>query len=36
VADLTISGVFPLDQPARILAAIARTLPVRVDSFTEY
>ncbi|MDR6741098.1 transmembrane sensor [Herbaspirillum sp. 1173] len=36
VAGLTISGVFPLDQPARILAAIARTLPVRVDSFTDY
>ncbi|MCI1006125.1 FecR domain-containing protein [Herbaspirillum sp. C7C8] len=36
VASLPISGVFPLDQPARILAAIARTLPVRVDSFTDY
>jgi hypothetical protein len=28
--------VFPLDQPARILAAIARTLPVQIDSFTAY
>lgn len=36
VAGLPISGVFPLDQPARILAAIVRTLPVRVDSFTDY
>jgi len=36
VAGLPISGVFPLDQPARILAAIARTLPVRVDTFTDY
>jgi len=36
VAGLTISGVFPLDQPARILAAIARTLPVQIDTFTPY
>jgi len=36
IAGLTISGVFPLDQPARILAAIARTLPVQIDTFTSY
>lgn len=36
IADLTISGVFPIDQPARILAAIARTLPVQIDTFTSY
>ncbi|MFJ9534055.1 FecR domain-containing protein [Herbaspirillum sp. NPDC101396] len=36
IAGLTISGVFPLDQPVRILAAIARTLPVQVDTFTPY
>ncbi len=36
VAGLTISGVFPLDQPAGILAAIARTLPVQIDTFTAY
>lgn len=36
IAGLTISGVFPLDQPARILAAIARTLPVQIDTFTPY
>jgi len=36
IAALTISGVFPLDQPARILAAIARTLPVQIDTFTPY
>ena len=36
IASLTISGVFPLDQPARILAAIARTLPVQIDTVTSY
>lgn len=36
VAGLPISGVFPIDQPARILAAIARTLPVQIDTFTSY
>lgn len=36
IAGLTISGVFPIDQPARILAALVRTLPVRVDAFTAY
>lgn len=36
VASLPISGVFPLDQPARILAAIARTLPVQIDTWTSY
>ena len=36
IAGLTISGVFPLDQPARILAAIVRTLPVQIDTFTSY
>lgn len=36
IANLPISGVFPIDQPARILAALARTLPVRIDTFTSY
>ncbi|WP_432239713.1 FecR domain-containing protein [Herbaspirillum robiniae] len=36
IAGLPISGVFPLDRPAHILAAIARTLPVRIDTFTSY
>jgi len=36
IAGLPISGAFPLDQPARILAAIARTLPVQIDTFTPY
>jgi transmembrane sensor len=36
VAALPISGVFPIDQPARILAAVLRTLPVQVDAFTSY
>ncbi|EJN09721.1 FecR domain-containing protein [Herbaspirillum sp. YR522] len=36
VADLPISGVFPIDQPGRILAAVIRTLPVQVDAFTSY
>ena len=36
IASLPISGVFPIDQPARILAAIARTLPVQIDTFTSY
>ena len=36
VAALEISGVFPIEDPARVLAAIARTLPVRVDTFTPY
>jgi len=36
IAGLPISGVFPLDRPAHILAAIVRTLPVRIDTFTSY
>lgn len=36
IASLPISGVFPIDQPARILAAITRTLPVQIDTFTSY
>lgn len=36
VAHLEISGVFPLDDPARVLAAIARTLPVRIEALTPY
>ncbi|WDZ95666.1 FecR domain-containing protein [Herbaspirillum sp. WKF16] len=36
IAALPISGVFPIDQPARILAALARTLPVRIDALTSY
>lgn len=36
IAGLPISGVFPIDQPARILAALARTLPLRIDAFTDY
>lgn len=36
VAALRISGVFPLDQPARILAAVERTLPVQIDALTTY
>lgn len=36
VADLEISGVFPLDDPARVLAAVARTLPVSIDTLTSY
>lgn len=36
IANLPISGVFPIDQPARILAAITRTLPVQIDTVTSY
>jgi transmembrane sensor len=36
VADLWISGVFPLNQPAKVLAAVARTLPVKIDMLTSY
>ncbi|MFL9877054.1 FecR domain-containing protein [Herbaspirillum rhizosphaerae] len=36
IANLPISGVFPLDQPAHILAAVRRTLPVQIDTFTSY
>jgi transmembrane sensor len=36
VANLPISGVFPIDQPARILAAVLRTLPVQAEAFTSY
>jgi len=36
IAGLPISGVFPIDQPARILAAIVQTLPVQIDTFTSW
>lgn len=36
VAELRISGVFPLDDPPRVLAALERTLPVRVRAATRY
>lgn len=36
VANLRISGVFPIQAPEKILAAIGRTLPVRIDMFTGY
>lgn len=36
VADLLISGVFPLDQPDRALAALARSLPVRARYLTRW
>lgn len=34
IADLRLTGSFPLAQPDRVLAAIERTLPVRVRYFT--
>ncbi|EOG3620322.1 FecR domain-containing protein [Pseudomonas putida] len=36
VADLLISGVFPLDEPDRALAALGRTLPVRTRYLTRW
>lgn len=36
VATLRISGVFPLDDPERVLAAIQRTLPVRTQALTRW
>jgi transmembrane sensor len=36
VADLVVSGVYPLDDTDRILAALAEALPVRVDYATRY
>lgn len=36
VADLLISGVFPLDEPDRALAALARSLPVRARYLTRW
>lgn len=34
VADLRISGVFPVDDLGRVIAALERTLPVRARSYT--
>ncbi|NIE74079.1 DUF4880 domain-containing protein [Pantoea sp. Ap-967] len=36
VADLLISGVFPLDEPERALAALGRSLPVRARYLTRW
>ncbi len=36
VADLLISGVFPLDEPDRALAALGRSLPVRARYLTQW
>jgi len=36
VADLLISGVFPLDEPDRALAALGRSLPVRARYLTRW
>lgn len=36
VAALRISGVFPLDDPERVLAAVQRTLPVRMQALTRW
>lgn len=36
VASLQISGVFPLDDPERILAALESTLPIKVERHTSY
>ena len=36
VADLQISGVFPLDEPDRVLAALGRSLPVRARYLTRW
>lgn len=36
VADLVVSGVYPLDDTDRVLAALAEALPVRVEYTTPY
>ncbi|WP_025869753.1 FecR domain-containing protein [Methylobacillus glycogenes] len=36
LAQLTISGVFPLQQPERVLQAVQETLPVRVVQYWHY
>ena len=36
VRHLRVQGVFPLDDPARTLAALAETLPIQVDSYSPW
>jgi len=36
VAELVVSGVYPLDDTDRVLAALAQALPVRADYATRY
>lgn len=36
VRDLRVQGVFPLDEPQRAFAALAETLPIRVDSYSPW
>ena len=36
VADLIVSGVYALDDTDRILASLARALPLRVSRYTAY
>ena len=36
IRHLRVQGVFPLDDPIRTLAALAETLPIRVDSYSPW
>ncbi|MNP70565.1 fec operon regulator FecR [compost metagenome] len=36
VRDLRVQGVFPLNDPARTFAALAETLPIRVDHYSPW
>lgn len=36
VRHLRVQGVFPLDDPARTLAALAETLPIQMDSYSPW
>ncbi|MDB5993913.1 MAG: iron dicitrate transport regulator FecR [Pseudomonas sp.] len=36
VRSLRVQGVFPLDEPDRVFAALAETLPIRVDQYSPW
>jgi transmembrane sensor len=36
VRNLRVQGVFPLDNPDRVFAALAETLPIRVDRYSPW
>jgi transmembrane sensor len=36
IRELRVQGVFPLNDPERALAALAETLPIRVDHYSPW
>ena len=36
IAELRVSGTYPLDAPDQVLALLAETLPIQIDYFTRY